>query len=266
MSASWTVDGRKVRAATGGVPFDAAKPIVAFIHGAGMDRTVWALQARYFAWRGHAVLAVDLPGHGGSEGPPLESVEAMGAWIWRLVDAAGGARAALVGHSMGSLAALAAAAAAPGRCRKLALLGTAAAMPVNDALLAATRDDPAAAARMIASWGFGERGHFGGGPAAGLWILRGGLALLARGAGALHADFVASNAWRGGPEAAARVACPTLLVSGDRDRMTPRAAAAPLLAALRDGAETVIADCGHMHMAEQPGPTLDALAEFLEAG
>ena len=56
------VDGRKVYAATGGRPFDPAKPVVIFIHGAGQDHTNWQLPARWFAWHGHSVLGVDLPG------------------------------------------------------------------------------------------------------------------------------------------------------------------------------------------------------------
>ena len=263
MSATFAVAGRTARAATGGVAFDASRPLVVFLHGAGMDRTVWASQTRWFAWRGRAVLAVDWPGHGASEGPPLASVEAMAEWVWALADAAGARRAALVGHSMGSLAALAAAALAPERCAKLALLGTAAAMPVNPALLKATRDDPAAAARTIVSWGFGARGRFGGAHTPGLWIAGGGLALLARGASALAADFAASDAWRGGPAAAAKVTCPTLIVVGDEDRMTPPGSESPLLEALPNARRIVIPDCGHMHMAEQPSRTLDALAAFL---
>lgn len=263
MSASFTVAGHAVHAATGGVPFDSSKPLMVFLHGAGMDHTVWALQARYFAYRGRAVLAADWPGHGASEGPPLDSVEAQAAWVWDLVDAAGAGQAELVGHSMGALAALAAAARAPERCRKLALIGAAAAMPVNDVLLAAARGDPPAAARMVVSWGFGARGRTGGAHTPGLWLAGGGLALLERAAEALYADFSASNAWGGGLAAAAKVACPALVVSGDGDRMTPPAAARPLIEALPDATAVTIADCGHMHMAEQPGRTLDALAGFL---
>ena len=57
------LDGKTVFAATGGRPFDADKPAVIFLHGAGMDHTVWSLQTRYFAHHGWSVLAVDLPGH-----------------------------------------------------------------------------------------------------------------------------------------------------------------------------------------------------------
>ena len=95
------VDGRTVNAATGGRPFDQAKPAVIFIHGAGQDHTNWQLPARWFAWHGHAALAPDLPGHGRSDGPPLETIPAMAQWVIRLMDAAKVDKAALVGHSMG---------------------------------------------------------------------------------------------------------------------------------------------------------------------
>ena len=45
--------------------------------------------------------------------------------------------------------------------------------------------------------------------------------------------------------------------------MTPPGSEAPLLEALPDARRVVIPDCGHMHMAEQPSRTLDALAAFL---
>ena len=123
------VDGRKVYAATGGRPFDRAMPATLFLHGAGCDHTVWQLPARWFAWHGHSVLAVDLPGHGRSEGPPLASIADIGAWVGRLLDAASVETAALVGHSMGAAIALEAAAAlGPASCA-LALLGTAAVHP-----------------------------------------------------------------------------------------------------------------------------------------
>src|SRR5262245_65945027 len=97
-----TVDGRRVYAATGGRPFDPARPVTVFLHGAGCDHTVWQLPARWFAWHGYSVLAVDLPGHGRSEGPPLTSMADLGAWVGRLLDAAGVAPAALDGPSRGA--------------------------------------------------------------------------------------------------------------------------------------------------------------------
>jgi pimeloyl-ACP methyl ester carboxylesterase len=258
------VDGRTAHAATGGVDFDPAERLVVFLHGAGMDHTMWVLQSRYFAHNRRAVLAVDLPGHGRSAGPPLASVGELAAWVWRLVDAAGGGEAALVGHSMGALAALEAAAVEPARASALVLLGATAEMPVNEDLLAAARDDTALAERLVVSWAYGRRGHIGGMRAPGLWMIGGGLSLLERaGDGVLYADLAACNAYRGGLDAAARIACPTLLVCGEDDRMTPARNAGPLAAAIAAAETTVIGDAGHMMMVEQPDRTLDALKAFL---
>ena len=138
-----TVDGRKVYAATGGRPFDPAKPAVIFIHGAGQDHTNWQLPARWFAWNGYAVLAPDLPGHGRSDGPPLDDDRRHGAMDRALMDAAKLEKAALVGHSMGGGIAVEAAAAMPERITRIgAARHVAVAMPVNDALLTAAREHP----------------------------------------------------------------------------------------------------------------------------
>jgi len=145
------VDGNQVFAATGGRPFDAAQPAVLFIHGAGMDHTVWALQARYFAHHGRSVLAIDLPGHGRSGGTLLRSIGTMASWIIKLMDAAGLQSAALAGHSMGALIALEVAAAAPARARSLALLGVAERMPVHPDLQAASPPGDMAGAAISAA-------------------------------------------------------------------------------------------------------------------
>jgi pimeloyl-ACP methyl ester carboxylesterase len=257
------VDGRRVFAATGGRAFDAAAPAVMFIHGAGFDHTAWQLQARYFAHHGRAVLAIDLPGHGRSEGPALPSIAAAAEWVGRLLDAAGAKNAALVGHSMGALIALATAARLPERVRALALLGVAAKMPVHpDLLAAAERNEPRAGA-LIVDWGFGPAAHLGGHRAPGLWMMGGGLQTLLRAApGALATDLAACAAYDGAEADAAKVRCPTLLVLGAADKMTPLKGGLALAARIA-GARVVRLDCGHMMMAERPDATLDALREAL---
>ena len=100
-----TVDGKPAFAATGGQAFEEGRPAIVFIHGGGMDHSVWALQTRYFAYHGRNVLAVDLPGHGRTPGPALTTIAAMADWVMALLDALGIEDAALAGHSMGSLVA-----------------------------------------------------------------------------------------------------------------------------------------------------------------
>ena len=129
------LSGKTVYAYTGTKPLVPRQRSVMFIHGAANDHSVWALQSRYFAYHGFNVLAVDLPGHGKSTGPALSSIQDMAGWAVRVLDAIGIERAVLVGHSMGSLIALEAAASAPQRVQKLALIATAFPMKVSEALL-----------------------------------------------------------------------------------------------------------------------------------
>ena len=156
-----TVSGKRVFGSTGGRDFDPALDPVIFLHGSGMDRTVWQLQTRYFAWHGRSVLAVDLPGHGKSEGPALDSIEAQAAWVADLLDAAGVEQAALVGHSMGAALALETAAAYPDRVSAIALCGVAETMPVHPELLAAGLQGDRHAYDLITSWGFDRAAHIG---------------------------------------------------------------------------------------------------------
>src|ERR1700761_5514997 len=116
-----SVNGNETFVATGGKAFDARLPAIVFLHGAGLDHTVWALLARAFAHHGHAVLAPDFPGHGGSAGAPLTSIAALADWTAALIEAGGAKAARLVGHSMGSLVALETAARHPARATGLGL-------------------------------------------------------------------------------------------------------------------------------------------------
>lgn len=259
-----TVDGKRVFAATGGKRFDPALPAVIFLHGAGMDHTVWTHQTRWFAWHGRGVLALDLPGHGKSDGPALGTIDALADWTLRLVAAAGLEKAALVGHSMGAIVAIEAAARAPGKVRALALLGAALEMPVHADLLAAGHEGRALARELIANWGLGARAQVGLAETPGVWLTGATLRLLERGAkGLIGVDLAACDRYRNGAAAAARVTCPALVVIGDGDRMSPPKAGAAMAAAIPGARAATIAGAGHMMMIERPGDTLDALKAFL---
>jgi pimeloyl-ACP methyl ester carboxylesterase len=259
-----TVNDHLAYAYTGGRPFDPSLPVVVFIHGAEHDHCVWVLQTRYLAHHGHAVLAVDLPGHGRSAGAPLASVEAMADWIVALLDAAGVARAALVGHSMGSLIAVECAARHPSRVSAIALVGTAFPMKVSDELLTATRDDEPLAQDMVNIWSHSAYAHYPSTPGPGFWVMGENLRLMQRQKpGVMYTDFKACNDYANGLTAAAAVACPALLVTGRRDIMTPPRAARDLGTALRNARTVDIAGSGHALMSEKPDEVLDALRAFL---
>jgi len=259
-----TVEGHAVFAATGGRPHEPGKPLVVLLHGAGMDHTAWALHSRWLAFHDWNVLAVDLPGHGKSAGPPLASIGAMAAWVIAVIDTLPvlGAPASLIGHSMGALIALEAAGRFPERVRALVLIGAAAAMPVHKDLLAAAAANEHAAIDMVNLWGHGYAAGLGGSRSPGVWMVGAGERILEQARpGVLHADLAACNAYRDGPAAAAAVRAPALLICGERDQMTPLKNGRALAQSMPGAALITLAGAGHMLMAERPYEVQDAIAE-----
>ena len=260
----FTLDGRAAVAGTGGRAPHTAEPVVVFVHGAGMDHTVFALQARALAHHGRRVLAFDLPGHGKSAGPALTTIEAMADWVLRAASACGAERFRIAGHSMGALVALEAAARGGARVEALALLGIVPEMRIHPDLLAAAHDNVATAAAMMTSWSFGAAGQRGGNPVPGLWLPGSAQRLIERAdAATLAADLAACDAYRGAAAAAASVRCPVLFVLGGQDRMTPAADGRRFGASFAERRIEVLEGAGHMMMLEQPAATLALLREML---
>src|SRR6202046_3748185 len=203
------VNGIETFVATGGRQFDVTQPTVVLLHGAGFDHTVWALHSRWLAHHGHGVLAPDLPGHGRSSGAPIPTIAGMADWTAALLDAAGVAKAWLVGHSMGSLIAIEAAARHPQRVSALSLIGTAATMTVGPDLLKAAEATDASAIDMVSIWGLGFKAGLGGSLAPGLWMHQGAQRVLQRCApGVLYNDLNACNSYQNGLAAAAQIKVP----------------------------------------------------------
>ena len=260
------VAGKTAFAGTGSTTASSAAPSIVFIHGAGMDHTVWTLPSRYFARQGYRVLAVDLPGHGRSDGPALDRIEDMSDWLKAVCEALDVDTAAIVGHSMGSLAAYRFAADFPQRCRALALLGTSMPMPVTDMLLDAARDNDHAAIEMANAWSHSPAAAVGGNRNPGIWLMAAGERLIERAAaGVFHADLAACNAFDAADPAMARieVEIPTLVIAGDADRMTPLRAGLDVARSLPNARVVTLAGCGHAMLGERPNEVLDALIETL---
>lgn len=261
------VAGDSIYAYTGTRSFDAALPTVIFVHGAAHDHSVWALQSRYFAHHGRNVLAIDLPGHGRSEGEPLSSVEAAAEWLAALLDVLRVTRAGLIGHSLGALVVLETAAQHPERVARIALLGPAVPMPVADVLLDAARAHDHVAYEFITGWSFSATHQLGGNPLPGVWMTGNAVRLMERlRPGVLHADLLACHRYAGGLSAAGHVRCAALLILGGSDLMAPAKNTEALITALRDRRVVTVPDCGHSLMIEAPDAVLDALREHLSAG
>jgi len=267
------VNGHKTYCYTGGKPFDASKPTVVFIHGVLNDHSVWILQTRYMAHHGWNVLAVDLPGHCKSEGEAPASVEDAAGFVAALLDAAGVARAALVGHSWGSLIALEAASRLKERVTHLVMVGTAYPMKVSAALLEASLHEPMKALQMINVF---SRSTLAAPPSAlgpGTWVYGASMALGRRvlasnpRVNVFHRGFKACDSYAGGEAAMAAITCPVLFVLGAQDQMTLPKAAQLLIGKAKDcgkSLKVVSLAVGHHQMTEAPDATLFAIRDFLK--
>lgn len=259
------VQNQPCYAYTGGKPFDAGKPALLFIHGAANDHSVWHLQSRHFAHHGWNVMAVDLPGHGRSEGKPRGSISEYSQWLIAFLDNANIRRAVVVGHSMGSLIALETALRAPDRLAQLVLVGAAVPMNVSSTLLDAARDDTPTAIEMLNHWGHGPQARLGQSAVPGASLTGTYRRLLARAnPGVLHADLAACAGYSVTPEALADMNVPTLILVGEKDQLTPSRAGLALQSMLPLARAVTLGGAGHGMMYESPGPALEAMARFLD--
>ena len=251
---------------TGGKDFDAAKPSVIFIHGTANDHSVWTMQARYFAHHGWNALAVDLPGHGKSFGDAKTSIASAADWLINLLDNGNIKTAALIGHSMGSLIALDAAARYPSRVSQLVLIGASVPMPVTDILMDAAMHRPNDAFDMLNIWGHAPQLKWGKNPTPGTSTMMAGARLLAQShPGALATDLAACRAFQMDEVALAAITAPTLILAGTNDLLTPAKAGKALADRLAKATMVTLQDAGHSMMQEAPSRVVDALKGFLKA-
>ncbi len=268
------VNGHTAYCYTGGKAWVASQPTVIMIHGVLNDHSVWILQSRYLANHGWNVLALDLPGHCRSGGDAPSTVEEAADFMVALMDAAGVERAALVGHSFGSLIALEAASKLKNRVTHLVLVGIAFPMKVSDVLLKAALDNPDEGIRLINLF---SRSTLSAPPSAlgpGTWLLGSSTALNQRvlksnrAVNVFHRGFKACNDYAHGTEAIGLVTCPVLFLLGAQDQMTAPSAALALIEKSRlrsENTQVVHLPVGHHQMTEAPEATLAALRDFLNA-
>ena len=185
------------------------------VHGAGSSSVVW-LEAVHRLSAQRRVVALDLPGHGQSDrwhAPDDVTIamyrDAVGTVCAQLQIE----RALLLGHSMGALIALDAAAAWPERVAGLVLVNGGARLPVAPELLVALTGDFPRFGKWLSRvvWS----------PATPLDVVeRWGSIAFTADQEITHADFRAVDRYDG-TEVAPRVRAPTLLFGGEDDLMTP---------------------------------------------
>lgn len=230
-----------------------SKRNLVLVHGAGGSHLDWPAPLRRLG--GANVYDLDLPGHGRSEGTGRSSIAAYRDFLLAFLDALGLEKAIVVGHSMGGGIALDFALNYPDRLAGLILVGSGARLRVAPAILTGILSDFEATVDLVCDYAFG--------PSATEQLKRlGRQRLLETPPEVLHGDYSACDAFDV-MERLGEVRCPTLVIGGTADKLTP-----PKYAVyLRDhipGAELVLVDAaGHMVMLEKPEVVAKAVSKFI---
>jgi pimeloyl-ACP methyl ester carboxylesterase len=269
------IDGRQVNV----VELGSGPPLV-FVHGLGGSWTNWLENICEFA-DDHRVVALDLPGFGASDTPREKiTIPGYAALLDALCSRLGIAGASFVGSSMGGLVCADLALRTPQRVERLCLTSAAGLsidkLPIEHALRAL-----APLERVIAFYG-------------GLIAARAPLLASRRRLRKLVLLLVVAHpdrlppplvaeliAGAGRPallpglraiseypirDRLAEIACPTLIVWGERDRLVPVADASEFERLIPRARKIVYPDTGHLPMLERPACFNEDLRAFLEEG
>jgi len=167
----------------------------------------------------------------------------------------------IVGHSMGTLVALAMAQRYPQQVRQMVLLGTSNPMPVGPPLLAAAADGHHAAIDMANAFSHSRQGMLGASANPGMHSFNAAERWMEHlSAGVFHADLAACNDFTFQIE---NCAIPALVVVGEADKMTPAKAGLAVATQLSNARVHSLQGCGHAMLTEQPNAVLDAVSEFV---
>lgn len=229
-------------------------PALVGIHGAGGTHQHWGLQLHALHDLGR-MLALDLPGHGRSPGAGRQQIADYSDLLLAALDALELEQVVLAGHSMGGAIALWTAITAPARVAGLALIGTGARLRVLPALFTDFEQNPAAAVRLIVERAYGSRTP----PelqAAGEAAFRQIDPQVFRG------DLLACNVFDL-MEPVHTIRCPTLIICGAEDRLTPPRFSHYLHEAIAGSTFVLVPHAGHMVLIEQPEAVNSALRDFL---
>tara|TARA_B100001540_G_scaffold93708_1_gene84513 strand:- start:445 stop:1200 length:756 start_codon:yes stop_codon:yes gene_type:complete len=247
-----------VFASTGGTEIDPKKQTILLMHGSGLSHIVWSLHEQFYVSQGFNVLAVDLPGHGNSDGPALKSIQEISDWVKLLMESVKIKKIIIVGHSQGSLVGIDFASRYPNLVSSLVLVAGSYKLPVNQDLidLAEAGDDKAILLMM--KWGYeGSRAFIGGNPVKKIINSTREIREI------LAVDLNACNNYKDGKDSLEKINCPTLCIFGDLDKMVPLEVGNKMSTMIKNSEKKVINDCGHMIIFEKAFEMRKLVKEFL---
>jgi pimeloyl-ACP methyl ester carboxylesterase len=241
-----------------GQGIDSSKDTIVFLHGSGLSHIVWSLTEQFFSNKKFNVLSVDLPGHGNSEGPCLDSIEKIADWLETTFIELKLNNIILIAHSQGCLEALEYSFNNKSRLKKIVFVGGSYRMPVNKDLIDLASNGDSDAVKLMMKWSYGGSNKFiGGNPIEKIIQSPRDISEI------LAVDLIACNNYSNGSDAAKAINCPTLLVFGELDKMVNLEIGKKFSNLVKNSTTHVIKGSGHMIMIEKAFEMREKILEFL---
>ena len=253
------VENKKVFSSDIGQSFDNSKHTIILLHGSGQSHVVWSLTDQFLSDIGYNVYALDLPGHGNSDGESLKSIEEMSSWLDKVIKKIGIEKLSIIGHSQGCLVALDYSNKFSNKVKKLIFIAGSYEIPVNQSLISLAESGNMESLNLMMKWGYGYSKQFiGGNPLQ--KILNSSREVRE----VLAVDLKACNNYKNGLAATKKINCPSLFVFGELDKMI-KINKGKEFSSLVPGSKThIIKECGHMIILENPFEMREKVAEFLK--
>ena len=253
------IENKSVHASDAGQGVDNSKDTIVFLHGSGLSHIVWSLTEQFFSSKNFNVLSIDLPGHGNSEGPCLDSIEKITDWLEKVFEKLNLKNLILVGHSQGCLEAIEYSFKYKKRLKKMVLISGSYRMPVNKDLIDLASNGASDAVKLMMKWGYeGSKKFIGGNPIERIIQSPRDISEI------LAVDLIACNNYANGSKAAQSISCPIMLVFGELDKMVNLEAGKKFANLVKNSTTHIIPGCGHMIMIEKAFEMREKVLEFLK--
>jgi pimeloyl-ACP methyl ester carboxylesterase len=252
------VDNKKVFASDAGQGINKNKITIVFLHGSGLSHIVWSLTEQYLSNKNYNVLAIDLPGHGNSEGECLKSIEEISDWLEKAFNKLEILELTIVGHSQGCLEALEYYSRYSKKVKNLIFVSGSYRMPVNQDLIDLAESGDYQAVKLMMKWGYENSKKFiGGNPVEKIINSPRDIREI------LAVDLIACDNYKNGSEALKKINCPTLFIFGELDKMVSLEKGKKFAALIPSSKMEIIKNCGHMIMFEKAFEMREKISEFL---
>ena len=255
-----TLQDKNFFASDTGQGVESSKDTIVFLHGSGLSHIVWSLTEQFFSNKNFNVLSIDLPGHGNSDGPCLDSIEKIADWLEKIFSKLNLDNLILVGHSQGCLEILEYANKYKDRLNKLVFVGGSNKMPVHPDLIELAQNGDSDAVKLMMKWGYeGSKKFIGGNPVEKIIQSPRDISEI------LAVDLNACNNYSNGAEAAKTINLPTLLIFGELDKMVNLETGKKFAGLIKNSTTHFIKGCGHMIMIEKAFEMREKILEFLNS-